>query len=252
MRTTRRTTQPAQRRWGKRVRRQARREIMSLAETKRFWRWNDQYNFGGALPVNTQTGDVYIFNAFTPPGEGAADTQFIGNEIVNPITELYLTVTVDWGRAMSAFARLPVYRIDVYLVAVNEAYTSGAPIGIPTAEMGNWFVKHPGMDMRWRINQQNVVVIKRKRIQFNGRDVSSYAGGTAYETKTLKMKKRWKGKKTYEQGVSSGGVITRQTWLKGWNFYYLVINQSNAPTAAVAAVNPLQITGDHYLYFKDL
>lgn len=226
---------------------------MSLAETKRFWVWNQNFNFTGALPNNTQVGDTYIFNAFTPPGAGVGDNQFIGNQIVNPLTELSLTITVDWGRALAAYTALPVFRIDLYLVAINDSFNPGAaPVGVPPADMPVIFVKQPGMEMRWRLNQQNVVIVKRKRVQFNGRDVSSYGGGSGYETKTVKLRKRWKGKKTYEQSISIGGAITNQPYLRGWNFYYLVISQANKATTAVAAVNPLQITGDHYLYFKDL
>lgn len=244
-----------QRRWGRRVRKQARKEIVRLAETKRYWVTNDVWNNLTAPSVGSTTGSVYIVNAFAPPPGGVADNQFIGNQIVDPLVVLNLTLSVNWWDAHTHYApRIPTYRVAVYLIGFNDGLSIPTPRSVTNGESESLFLTQPNTSFRWMLNKQNLVIIKRRVVTFTPKNLVYTGTGAPFEVKTLKMKKRFKGKKTYEQSITNpSGTLTQLPVLRGWNFYWMVVsNQGTAPTATTGGFSPLVISGDRYMYFKDL
>lgn len=238
------------------MRKQARKEVMNLAETKRFWIWNEQWSQNtGTILANVGVNQTYIANAFAPPPADTSDKGLIGNEIINPLVVLNLTVHINWEQVQSLWQpRIPTIRVDVYLIAVNDALTNVPPIQADTTGRTFLFLRQPDTNMRWMVNKQNMVVLKHKSMRFSSRDIvyTSFAG--SHECRTIKVKKQFRGKKTYEQGINpSTGEITQSVFLKGWNFYWMVINQSSTynTTAFSGSASPISISADRYLYFKD-
>lgn len=248
-------TSGTQRRWGRRVRKQARKEIVRLAETKRYWVINENWNNLVAPAIGSTQGSQYIVNAFAPPPAGVADNQFIGNQIVDPLVVLNLTLSVNWWDAATHYApRIPTYRVAVYLIGINDGLNIATPRQITASEFEGIFLTAPNTGFRWVLNKQNMVILKRKVVTFSPKNVSYTGTGGSFEVKTLKVKKRFRGKKTYEQTVTTpSGTLVQQPILRGWNFYWFIVsNQGTAPTATTGGFSPLVITGDRYMYFKDL
>lgn len=231
---------------------------MQLAETKRYWVLNEAWNYTAALPNDLAIGDSYIVNAFSPPPAGVGDNQFIGNQILEPLFVLDVSIVVNWWLAATYYApRIPTYRVSVALIAINNQFDISTPRGLTGSEMNGLFLRQPTIDLRWMMNKQNMVVIKRKTVMLSPKNISFAAGtgtnpGASHEIRRIKVKKQFRGKKTYEQSVSSLGVVTNTNTLRGWNFYWMVTSQWSTPNTVVAAVNPLVITSDRYMYFKDL
>lgn len=250
-----RTRSSGQRRWGSRVRKQAKREIMKLAESKRAILFNEQYNYIAGLGAGDANYDTYISNAIMNISTGSADQQFTGNAIISPLVVLKGTVRLDWGPITLSTGNLPTYRVDVTLVAVNEQFSATTTARITSiAEDNTLYVRHPSANIRWMFNAQNVTVIKRKTMMFTPR-MLPYAGTTvptALELRPFKVAKRLKGNKEFETEFTAGGTATITPYLKGWNFYWVVSSAcSNQVGTAITGANPLQITADRYMYFKD-
>lgn len=245
-----------QRRWGRRVRKQARKEVLRLAETKRFWIWNEAWNYQGILPYlpGTAVGETMIANAFSPPALGVGDQQFIGNQVINPLVVLSCTVHLNWERIQTYWApRIPTIIVEAYLIAVNDQLTNVPPVAADATGRNFLFLRHPDTNQRWMLNKQNLMVIKRKRIKFSSRNLSIGGVAVSHESRTFKLKKWFKGTKTYEQSVGADGTLTPSVYLKGWNFYWMVINQWSVPNTVQipGSSNPIQISADRLMYFKD-
>jgi len=243
-----------QRRWGRRVRKQARKEIVQLAETKRYWILSEFYINSVAPSVGSNSGSQYIVNAFSPPPVGAADNNFIGNQIIDPLVVLNLTLSVNWWDAATHYApRIPTYRVSVYLIGINDGLDIPTPRQLLAGEYTSIFLRQPDAGMRWMLNKQNLVVIKRKTVTFSPKNVTYSTAAGSFEVKTLRVKKQFRGRKTYEQNVSTSGTLTQLPVLRGWNFYWLVVSQQGtAPTATTGGFSPLIVTADRFMYFKDL
>lgn len=234
-----------------------------MAETKRQFVFNEAWNHLSNLGVSDPGGDIYIVNAFSSIAVGPGDTEFIGNQIIDPLIALKLSVQINWLALQQALLATPTVLVDVMLIAINDTIVNASAPGQPRlttlAEDSTFFVKHPSIDQRWMLNSQSVTVIKRKRLKFSCRDiptvVNTSTGANTFsplETRVIKISKRLRGTKTYETQFSTGGVETRQPFLKGWNFYWLCINQTNATYVNAVTANPVRLIGDRYLYFKDL
>lgn len=230
---------------------------MTLAESKRFFILNEFWATGGALGIGDTGTDTFIANALATPNLGVGDQDLIGNQIIDPMVVLKLNVNVQWGPLGNQYTPyFPAIKVTAYLVAINDQIpNSTIPRITSVAEDQALFVRHPGTLMRWQINSQNVTVIKRKTLMFQGKNITSTGFANSVENKSIKIARRLRGKKSYEQSITQGGVITQSTYLKGWNYYWLVVSQisygvNSASTAAVTQ-NPMQISADRYLYFKD-
>lgn len=231
---------------------------MQLAESKRYWVLNEAWNYSAALPNNLDLGDNYIVNAFSPPPAGVGDNMFIGNQILDPLLVLDVSIIVNWWLAATYYApRIPTYRVTVTLLAINNQLDISTPRGLTAAELNGFYLRQPTIDLRWMLNKQNMVVVKRKSIYLSPKNISFASGagtnpGASHEVRRVKVKKQFRGKKTYEQSISPTGVITNTNTLRGWNFYWMVTSQWSTPNTIVAAQNPLVIGADRYMYFKDL
>lgn len=242
-----------QRRWGRRVRKQARKEIVKLAESKRLYIFNEGWNSLGAVGINDPNTDTFIANAHAPIATGVGDTQFIGNEILDPFHVLRLTVAVNWATLSASVGFLPTIRVSAYLVAINDEIIASQPPRLTSlAEDNQLFIRHPNNEMRWQFNSQNVTVIRKKHMYLGGREISQMStGATTYEVRNMKIAARLRGKKQFEQEITSGGGYNIKTFLKGWNYYWIVVSQISNTAVNAATVNPLRITSDRYIYFKD-
>ncbi|QCO93524.1 capsid protein [Gopherus associated circular DNA virus 3] len=248
---SRRTGRGTQRRWGHRVRKQARKEIVKLAESKRDYVFNENWINPGPIGIADPAGDIFIANAFGFLGAGTGDPDYIGNEILDPFLVLRLQVSVLYNTLAASFNTIPTLRVSAYLVAINDQLaTTVVPRLTSVAEDNTLFVKHPGSPSHflWQFNSQNVTVIKKKTVMFMGTDVS---GATPTKVKTMKLSKRLRGKKKFEQTITAGGALATQPYLKGWNYYWIVISQWSNGYIAASSTNPVIISGDRYVYFKD-
>lgn len=244
-----------QTRWGRRVRKQARKEIVKLAESKRFYVFNEGYITLGAIGTGDNGTDTYISNALGGMGQSVLDAGFTGNEILDPLVALRITVRVNYGALIPQFGIVPPVRVTAYLVALNDQIpNSSVPRITAVSEDTTIFVRHPDYDMRWMLNSQNVTVIRKKTVYFTGREITSLgSGATTMDVKTMKLSKRLRGKKVYEQTINTSGAVTTTDFLKGWNYYWFVVSQVGSLSSSVAAVtaNPIRITADRFVYFKD-
>lgn len=228
-----------------------------MAESKRAYVFNEAWNFGGGVGVGDVGTDTFIANVFAPTGFnfGSSDTHYTGNEILNPLAVLRLTVRVNWLTLSQAYTpALPTIRLTAYLVAINdELATTTVPRLTSPAEDELIFVKHPGQDMRWQINSQNVTVIKKKSMVLMPKNISIPGGAISVEQRVFKLSKKLRGKKQFEERIQfdAAGTQTQRVYLKGWNYYWMVTSQLSNTTTAAQVTNGLYISGDRYLYYKD-
>ena len=228
---------------------------MRLAETKRQYVLNELYSSTLGPPVGNPFADQFLVNCFgslSAGGTGTTDLTFIGNQIVDPLVALKLTVAVNWGALTGAGNFIPTVRVDAYLIAINDQLSATTPRLTTLGEDENFFVRHPTNDLRWMLNSQSVTVIKRRKVMLAPRGLNSFLNYQAYESRVIKMSKRLRGVKTFEQSNTALGVENTSLFLKGFNYYWLVVYQANVNVATAVVNNPIRISGDRFLYFKDL
>lgn len=226
---------------------------MSLAETKRQFNLNENYIQPSGGPVGSDVGDIFIVNPFGFLGQGFSDEQFIGNQILDPMVVLKLSIQINWGAAISYTAFVPTISVTAMLIAVNDQYGATTVPRVTTiVEDAQLFLVRPGTRMKFMINGQAVTVIKRKRMTFSPRNVSGIGTSSMLETRKMKLAKRLRGKKTYETTFDNTGLQQQIPFLKGYNFYWLVVSEINALTSQIFPSNPVNIVGDRFLYFKDV
>lgn len=225
-----------------------------MAESKRAFVFGERWNTNAGIGIGDTNQDIFIANAFGFIAVGAGDEQFTGNEILDPMVALKLSVRVNWGPLSEGVGVMPTLRVDAYLIAVNEQHASTVtPRLTSLAEDGGMFMRYPDVDLNWMMNSQSTTVIKRKRLILSPRGVNSVLNLQNRETRNMKIAKRLKGKKEFETSFATNGTQTRSPYLKGYNFYWLVITQGNATyvQAPVSGLNPIVVTGDRYVYYKD-
>lgn len=247
------------------MRKQAKKEIMKLADTRRSLVINEFYQSPAPIGLNDPVTETFIVNAFgfLP----SASTTFTDGEIIDPLLVQRITVLVDWhlwrpGGTIGTPA-LPTLQFDVALIAVNDQIPNTVtPRLTSIAEDNTLFVRHPSSLMRYQFNAENVTVIKRKRLRFSPRGVEQVptstvpAGqaGAQSETRNMKIVARLKGTKEFESLITNATppVETITAYLKGWNYYWVYITQSNQGTSLGALTTlPYGFGGDRYMYYKD-
>lgn len=226
---------------------------MTLAESKRAFVFNEAWSFIGLMGSADSAWDSYIANVFGYPGIGSADTQYTGNQIQQPLAVLKLAVQVNWGAMYTAYdSQFRDVFVDVYLIALNEQLPSTVTPRLTSGtEDTQLFMKQPIYAGRslglTTLNGQSVTVIKRKRMTIrNPGDTPS-----RWTTHHIKISKRFRGTKTFETTFDSAGNQNYTSYLKGWNYYWLVVNAMSQSPTVLAAPNPVTIIGDRYMYFKD-
>lgn len=228
---------------------------MRLAESKRFFTYNLLFTTAGVISVGDTGTDIFVMNALAPPTPGVQANQLIGAELLDPLVALNYTVIVEWGLFNGALTQgtLPRVRVDICLVAINDQYGgTTSPRIMTAAEEDELFLKAPAGSQRWMFNGQNLTMIKRKRLIFNNKSITTFPASTTVEIKTGKVAKRLRGKKEYEQIINpaTGGIQMRD-YLKGWNFYWIVISNFAGVVSTQMARNPITVQADRLLYFKD-
>lgn len=229
---------------------------MKLAESKRNFILNEFWISAAIVGVGDFGTDTYIANAFPPLTLGADDYQLVGNQIIDPMVTLQITVAVRWAQLNTQWSPyVPSVKASMYLVAINDQIATTAPRITSVAEDNALFMTHPGRSMRWTFNSQNVTVIKKKTLLFSPKSVSVSSVASTAEIKTMKIAKRLRGTKEFEQTITAGGIMTTTPFLKGWNYYWIVVTQVSAgltvASTAAANPNPVEVSGDRFLYFKD-
>lgn len=230
---------------------------MSLAEAKRFYIFNNAFNILTAIGSSATLQDTFVYNPLALLVVGPADNQIIGNEIIDPMVVIKLNVTVNWGvfNISTWVPGPPTIQVDVCLIACNEQFNAPVPRLTSVSEDNSLFIRHPDEYHLHQFNSQNVTVIKRKRLRFSPKSiVTSAVIGNSVETKVTKLVKRLKGKKQYEATINASGTYTQTGYLKGWNYYVLVITTAAGNTTGTGTlpVNPIRCVGDTYMYYKDM
>lgn len=250
----RRSATRPQRRWARRVRKQARKELIRLAETHRGFVYGEAWSTLGALAAGDTATDQFIANVFGFLGLGVGDDQYTGNTILDPLCILRLSVTVNWPTAALAFSgQFPTVWVDAYLIAVNNQYVSTTAPRITSATEDTELFMKPiifggRIPVTHQLNGQGVKVIKKKKLRLQPPD----SGSSRETTHTMKLVKKLRGEKTYETTFTAGGAQAGTVYLRGWNFYWLVLSGYNrTPTTGAQSANGIQIVGDRYLYYKD-
>lgn len=223
---------------------------MRLAETKRVYIFSEAWNTLGSLGALDNGVDIYLGNAFAPIAIGTADNNQIANEIIDPFLVFRLSMEVNFGALFTQYGNtVPMVRVDVALVAVNDQlYTSGVPQGTSIGIDELLFIRHPDYRWLWQFNGNNVTVIKKRSILFRPN-----VDNPSVVTRSVKVTKRLRGKKQFETNYTNGGVPSVQNYLKGYNYYWIVIASVNRQTSVNSVgANPVRIIGDRYIYFKDL
>lgn len=234
----------------------ARREIKSLSESKRVAIVNEGWN-NGSTPAGFSGLSTYIVNAFSALGPAVTDEGFMGNEIIDPLLVLRGAIEINWSALATAANATPTVAIDIYLIAVNDDTSIVNPRSTTTGEDAALWIRYPDGRFTSQMNTQNVTVLKKKKMRFSPRNlVPVQAGSTFYaqlETRNFKMVKRLRGKKQFETAVQNVGqpVAVPQTWLKGWNFYYVITRSTNTAWSSATVVSPVRTFVDRYVYFKD-
>lgn len=224
---------------------------MRLAESKRFFVFGEQWATTGAVGIGDPFGDVFIVNAHAGLTNEVFDRDFIGASITNPFHVMRLTARVVWGAAIPGTTTVPTIRVSAYLIAANDQYSAISPRLTSIAEDEQLWLRHPSQNFRWQFNSQNVTVIRKKTLYFSGKDVTLASQGTTFEVKTMKIKARLKGQKEFEQRIETNGNVTRTNYLKGFNYYWIVVSQGSSSFTAATGQNPIIIDADRYIYFKD-
>lgn len=228
---------------------------MKLAESKRFFTYNLLFTSAGPLSTGDGGSDLFIMNALAPPPTGTGSINLIGTEILDPLVALNYTVVVEWGLFNGTIQQggLPRVRVDICLVAINDQLGgTSSPRVMTQAEEDEWFLKGVNGQQRWMFNGQSITLIKRKKLIFNNKNITTFPSATTVEVKTGKVAKRLRGKKDYEQSINpANGAITQRDYLKGWNFYWIVLSNFAGVTSAAIARNPVTVQADRLMYFKD-
>lgn len=227
---------------------------MKLAESKRAFVFNENWNYQGAMGVATAMDDYYIANVFGYLGAGTGDTQFTGNQITDPLAVLKLSVQIGWQALSGQIPNYtPAVRVDVYLIATNDQFPlTVTPRATSIAEDNTMMMKPITFGGRstWThtLNGQAVRVLKKKTLK-----IYSPNQPLVMTTHNVTIKKWFRGHKTFETSFDGAtGTQTQTNYLRGWNFYWYVLTAPNVPSSVNAvANNPIQVVGDRYLYFKD-
>lgn len=227
---------------------------MKLAESKRAFAFGERWSYGASSIGTGDLGwDAFISNAFGFLTVGPGDAQFTGNVIQSPLLAWNGSVTVDWNIAYTAFGTIPTVLVDLYLIAMpDQLPTTISPRLTAIAEDNTIFMKpvvyNGRIDGQWTLNGQSVRVIKRKRLTIMGPDQQQKV-----TTRRLKMKKRMRGKYTYDTTFDGAtGQQSQTSYLRGMNYYWLCVSAYNrTPTIATQAINGIQVFGDRYVYYKD-
>lgn len=224
---------------------------MKLAESKRLFIFGEQWATTGAVGIGDPFGDIFIVNAHAGLTTGPDDDEYTGNAILSPLHVLRLTARIVWGAAIPGTGTVPTIRVSAYLIATQNQYAATAPRLTSPAEDETMFLRHATQNFRWQFNSQNVTVIRKKTLYFSGKEVTLASQGTTYEVKTMKLKARLKGQKEFEQRATYGGAVTPTQFLKGYNYYWVVISQGSSSFVAATTQNPINIDADRYIYYKD-
>lgn len=245
---------PTQRRWGRRVRKQARKEIMTLAESKRQIVFQEAYSFTSNIVAGDVGTVTYISNVFGAITTGTGPVHQIGSEIIAPLAVLRLAIEIDWNQVWAAFSsQFRDIFVDVALIASEEQFPSTIAARATSAdEESRLYMKHPIMTGRslgmMTFNGDSVTVIKKKKLLIQPPSDTA----SRRSTRHVKMVKRFRGKKQFDTTFDASGSIVQTRYLKGWNYYWVVTSAFNqTPTTGAQATSAIKIFGDRYLYFKD-
>ncbi|QCO93522.1 capsid protein [Gopherus associated circular DNA virus 4] len=243
-------------RWGRRVRKQARKEVLRLAESKRLWTYQVPLVQLSGFAANAFWQEQTIFNPLAPLSFGSLPVSVEGTEFIDPLIALNIAVTMDWQRSMAIFSRPVTVRVVFYLVAVALELTGIASTARPltTTEQQEFWLRPPFGGLKPVLNTNVVTVIRKKSTTFSPRGISylGNATGGALETRNIKMSARLRGTKQFQTSVTSTGEEA-QAYLKGYNFYLLTVLMGNTtvPTAQLQGAMPVGCTADSFVYWKD-
>lgn len=228
---------------------------MKLAEHKRHFVFSEGFNSLGAVGAADPGIDTFVVNAFGSMNIGTGDASYTGNEFLDPLVAVNLSIDINWAALIGATAGAPMVRVDLYLIAVNEQYSSTViPRLTSVSEDNTLFLAHPDNTFTWQMNTNAVTVIKRKKMVLSPKGLTSWGTGattSTFETRSMKVAKRLRGKKEFETSYSTGGVQTQSVYLKGWNYYWVCVTAVNRPSANAVTANSIRVIGDRYVYFKD-
>lgn len=255
------------------MKRVARTVSLRLSEAKRFtslgMEGNPTGSFGAARSFRWTFKNV--FSGIPRAADASAGTAFalVGNEMVDPLAKMKVTFSFNFQDLLAA-RNYDAYGTAVgwvLLVAATDQYDPA-----PGGGFRQYFTQAASDDPGWFINQDpyrvtlngnNCKLIKRWRVQHQPEILAPIAltstGQTIITTsfagagnilKTITCKHRFKGKKTFEDYnvANASGNYLRSTFLRGWNYYWLI--GWSHPANVIADQSPYIVT-DQYTYFKD-
>lgn len=248
-----------QRRWGQRVRKQARKEVMKLAETKRVFTYGIPMNTQTPVAVGSQLVESFIYNPLALLGIDTLPVSVEGTEYIDPLLVGRFSVSVDWVRFASSFNSLPTVVVHIYLIATPVEYTVSGSSGrqMSATEAQEFWLRQPNNLMQPIMNTDNMTVITKRKVKFTPKGMVANFGSTGLvsrETKNIKIAKRLKGTKQQQQDYNASGVAQAKSgYLKGYQFYWVCATMSNGQAVTAGTLfSPLSVIMDSYLYFKDL
>lgn len=240
----------------KMVRRQARITQLKNTETKRFFILDESYNLYTAA-----TGSFYynynFVNVFGALAQGFGQNNFLGDTIDNVLTKVKFQITIRWNALANILVGSPTLEVPeifchVWLIATNDQYPAVTPQNMAAvAGVSDWFLQIQAG--RVQMNGDSIKVIKHWTKKFRAYDSVFTNGATVQTVHIGKLVKKLKGKKTYEPSSRAAPNAPSQ-FLKGWNYYYLTgwgLPDGQYSIATPLANNPVRMTMDRYLYFKD-
>lgn len=235
------------------LKRVVRRELLKNVETKRNIVLNENYTRIIGTGFNSQYAYTNIFANLSVTGQGAAQNQYEGTEILDPLFVARISFDVHWGVMQAAgttgsyAGMVPVF-LHAWVIAVNDQLTAN----VPTVTPAEWFTSALAASVQ--MNGNNVRVIKHWSRMVNPPSIPFSVGSppTAATGTTCvrhKMVCKMKGKKEFEENAS----LVPQPYLRGWNYYFVQgygFPKGFLPSGTTYSA-AVDCWADRYLYFKD-
>lgn len=255
LRTRKRTVRRRRKPMVQMVKRIARTVQLKNSETKRNFVLNESYNYyptTGSYNIN-----LNFTNIFGVLGQGAGSTNFVGDDIQDPLFVAKFRFLINWDvqRAATGLTRCEPIILHAWIISTNDQYGSVIPTNYNTyTGQIDWILQSDGPTIQ--MNGDNCRVLKHWSKVINPPAIAapSSTSPTFPEVMIRKnFKYKWKGKKVFESSTTASTDVPTK-YLRGQQYYFMV--GWGLPTsvtfAAPPANNPVRIHTDRYLYFKDI
>lgn len=237
------------------VRRITKAQHLRDTETKKTVVFN-QNLFVGIAPYEAWAQPTF---AYVAPVGPVANELLQGEEFMNARVKEVATISVNWLNMAANLGVVQPITVTRYILALNNALTAVYNPPTPTPytavsvpQLQFHFQNVPSNSNRWVVETENCTVVQKKKWRFNPPNFyNTVEDVTSVSSRVVKPGKFFKGKKEFEGTQGSGGTVTGNVALKGWQFWTVWIYHFDQPVSPSTSAPFIDVVIDNYTYFKD-